>query len=702
MRDTRSRIKYCYNALVAILITTIATGLLAGCANIGSPEGGPRDYTPPHVVKTSPAMGMTGYDGNKVEITFNEIVNIKDQQKKVVVSPAQRNPPLIKSLGKKISVELRDTMRPETTYVIDFSNSIEDNNEGNQLDGYAFTFSTGSEIDSLRISGIVLNASNLEPLQHVLVGMHSNLSDTAFTRLPLERITRTNDLGQFTIMGLKPGRYHVFALNDVDGDYRMARTEDIAFLDRIIEPSTSTFTSQDTTFTFDHRIDTVVTATHTEFLPNNILLTMFNENYQALYLKTTSRPSPSKLHIMFGAAVDTLPRLQVLQPHGIYGDDWYRLERTARADSLTYWLTDSTLIKADSITVAAQYLKVDSTDHVVWYNDTIKFAYTKPAYLVRQEREQQKEHDENVKRLTQLRERMAQGKDVDSTEVADLEKALAPHTATAKMEIVKKGALEVYDSIKVKIDAPIRHIDMTRVSLEMKHDSLWEELPVADFVPADDYDILTFKLPMQLEPDSSYRLTVDKGAFTTIYGLENDSVSAEFRIKALEEYANLLVRVNVKSGAFIELLDNTEKPIRSQTVVDGVATFDNVPAESYYMRLTLDSNGNGRWDTGNYALHLQPEEVYYFPKVVKLRSNWDVEQLWNIYETALDLQKPEAIKKNKPEKKNNSLEKNDNKKKKNGNGEDEDEDEFNSRGFGNATYSGNKYRDYQNDRNRTR
>ena len=156
--------------------------LVAACANIGSPEGGPRDYNPPRVVRTSPEAGALNFQGKKVEITFDEIVNIKDQQKKVVVSPTPKEQPLIRALGKKVTVEFRDTLEPATTYVIDFSNAIEDNNEGNPLDGYAFSFSTGSELDSLRVSGMVLRASDLEPMQHVLVGLHSNLAASAFTR----------------------------------------------------------------------------------------------------------------------------------------------------------------------------------------------------------------------------------------------------------------------------------------------------------------------------------------------------------------------------------------------------------------------------------------------------------------------------------------------------------------------------------------
>ena len=211
------------------LLTAVVGLVLAACASIGSPEGGPRDYTPPQVVKTSPEAGSINFKGQKVEITFDEIVNLKDQLKKVIISPAPKTQPLIRTMGKKVTVEFREPLLENTTYVIDFSNAIEDNNEGNQLDGYSFAFSTGDQIDTLAMSGIVLRAKDLEPMQHIIVGLHSNLDDTAFTRLPLERVSRTNDLGKFTLRNLKPGSYHVFAINDVDGDYRMARTEDIAF-----------------------------------------------------------------------------------------------------------------------------------------------------------------------------------------------------------------------------------------------------------------------------------------------------------------------------------------------------------------------------------------------------------------------------------------------------------------------------------------
>ena len=686
---TRRNATYLLLVALAVIVTA--------CANIGSPEGGPRDYTPPTFVRSTPSQGQLNVRGNKIEITFDEIVNVKDQQKKVVVSPVQKNPPVIKAMGRKITIELRDSLLPETTYCIDFSNAIEDNNEGNPIDGFTMAFSTGNTIDSLQISGMVLRAKDLEPMQHIIVGLHSNLNDTAFSTISLERISRTNDRGQFTLRNLKPGRYHVFALNDVDGDYRMARTEDIAFLDEIIVPQASRFESMDTVFTFDHRVDTVIAATHTAFTPNTVLLTMFNENYIPLYLKKTERLTPERLTVMMSNRSDSLPTLRVLEPE-YTGDNWYHLERTERNDSLIYWLTDSTLIRNDSLKVELTYLRTDSADMLTSRTDTVTFAYRNPNYLVRQEAEQLKERQQIEKRLEQLLEKQAAGKSVDEEEIEELTKELKPVVPKLKVDWTMTNMLEINDSIGIKTSVPIAYVDPTKVHLEMKHDTLWVPVDgVPPMIPADEFSATRYVLPMTLTPNSTYRITIDSLAVTSIYGVANDAINAEVRVRAIEEYANLVIRVNVAEHAFVDLLNNKDEVVMTRTVTGGVAKFDNVAPDTYYARLVIDSNDNGVWDTGNYANHIQPEEVYYYPKAIKLRKNWDVEQQWGIYDMALDLQKPDAIKHNKPEQSKNALESKKNKKGNATNEEDED-DEFNSTGFGSGAYSGNKYRDYQNTR----
>lgn len=685
-------------------LLTFAVGvLLVACASIGSPEGGPRDYTPPQVVKTSPEPGSVNFKGNKVEITFDEIINLKDQQKKVIISPAPKTQPLIRTVGKKVTVEFRDTLQENTTYVIDFSNAIEDNNESNQLDGYTFAFSTGETIDTMAVSGMVLRANDLEPMQHVIVGLHSNLDDTAFTSLPLERISRTNDKGMFTLRHLKPGTYHVFALNDVDGDYRMARTEDIAFLDDLIVPSVSEYTSQDTVFTFDRHIDTVMTATHTLYLPNDLLLCMFNENYRSHYVKQTARPEANKLHVLFGSPNDTLPELDIIRP-AEHKADWYRVERTPANDSIFYWITDSALIKTDTIIVAMTYLRSTNNDELEQATDTIRFGWRKSSAQIKEEEKKQKERDERAKRLAQLLEKQenaaSQGKELNEGELEELKELQRPDPnehPTLKMDLAKSGTLDVGDSIILKFDTPIAHIDPAGVHLEIKRDTLWVPLATASLQPVDDCNPMRYWLPFTSLPDSVYRVTIDSAAVISVYGLPNLLLKKDLKVNGLEEYANVYFTVNVNNGAFVELLTNNEKVERTVPVHNGTFEILNVKPGSYYLRLTLDTNGNGKWDTGNYLNHLQPEEVYYYPKKLTLRRNWDLDERWNIYETAVDLQKPNDIKHNKPEQAKNKVEKKTNK-----TSEDEDEDNEFGTGITN-TYTGNKYNDTKRNRvNRAR
>lgn len=680
------------------VVTVVVGLLLVACASIGSPEGGPRDYTPPQMVKSSPEPGALNFKGNKVEIVFDEFINLKDQQKKVIISPAPKTQPLIRTVGKKVTIEFRDELEENTTYVIDFSNAIEDNNEGNQLDGYSFAFSTGDEIDTLAMSGIVLRARDLEPMQHIIVGLHSNLDDTAFTHVPLERVSRTNDRGKFTLRNLKPGSYHVFALNDVDGDYRMARTEDIAFLDEIVVPSTGEYTSQDTVFTYDHRVDTVMTATHTLFLPNDLLLCMFNEGYRSHYVKQTARPEANKLHVLFGAPNDTLPKMEVLRPAD-HQRDWYRVERTATNDSLFYWITDSAMIKTDTIIVAMTYLRTDTADRLVEVTDTVRFGYRKPNAQIKEEEKKAKEREERAKRLAQLLEKqekaVAQGKELSEGELEELKELQhvdPDEIPRLKMDLAKSGTLDVGDSIIFKFDTPIAAINPAGVHLEIKRDTLWVPYPSVPSVrPVDDFDPLRYWLPFTTQPDSVYRVTVDSAAVVSVYGLTNEKLSKELKVSGLEEYANVYFSVNVKDSAFVELLASGEKVARTVPVQNGAFELLNVKPGTYYLRLTIDKNGNGKWDTGNYAEHLQPDEVYYYPKKLNLRRNWDLDETWNIYQTALDLQKPEDIRHNKPEKAKNKVEK-----KQNRSDEDEEEDEFGT-GITN-TYTGDKYNDAKRSR----
>ena len=689
---------------MAVMLAMIMAWAGTSCANIGSPEGGPRDYTPPRMVKSTPAPGCLNFSGRKVELTFDEYIQLKDQSTKVVISPAPKDQPSIKVLGRKVVVEFQDDLEPNTTYVIDFTNALLDNNESNSLDGFSFAFSTGETLDTLQASGIVLRARDLEPMQHVLVGLHRCPDDTAFLRQPFDRSTRTNDKGEFTLRNLKAGDYRIYALGDLDGNYRWARNEDMAWTPRVITPTTSSFTSQDTVFTFDHRVDTVTTGTHTLFLPNDVYLPMFNENYRAQYLKKTDRIGDNKLSVLLAASSTEKPSIELIRPRP-QRHDWYSEETRSTRDSVVYWLTDSTLIKSDSIIARVTYLKSDSLDNLVKQVDTVNFVYRKSNALIKAEAKEKKERENRAKEIAKLQERLnkqiAEGKAIEDIEdtreqLRLLQRADSVHAPVLPLTVTK-SKMGIADSISFVSETPIARIDPHGITLrQMQPDSSWVPVTIPAPLPSDTCSRLRYVIPARLEPGGVYRLRVEPGAVTSIYDIACDSIVADINVGATDEYSNLFFSITppLNEPAFVELLDQNEKVVATADVKRGEAEFENVEPGYYYARITLDTNGNGQWDTGNFADHRQPETVLYYPGKLRLRANWDVEQPWDIFATALNLQKHDDIKHNQPEQGKSLYEQRQNKEKsKNKKQGEEEDDEFNSNSFGEGIYSGNKYRD---------
>lgn len=694
-----------------LIIAALAAMLLYSCASIGSPTGGPVDMDPPIFIGSNPAPNTLNFKGNRIELEFDEVVTLVDQSEKVMYSPVQRETPRLTALGHKVTVEFRDTMKPGTTYSIDFANCIQDNNENNPLENFAFAFSTGDTIDTLQVSGIVLRARDLEPMQKVVVGIHSNLNDSAFTKLQFDRVARTNDRGQFTIRNLKPGRYRIYALNDADRDYKFVRTEDMAFLLDTIIPDTYMETTMDTVFTKSMAVDTVTQGTHTVFIPNDILLSMSNEGYVSQYLYAYERPDYNRIYIKFSARSDTLPTIKVIEPQVRDDDSWYKLQRSEFNDSLFYWITDTTLAHNDSIRITLNYLRTDTLENLTYTTDTlyvnIKNAYKRQLEKSKKDeaeryKELKEEYEKNLERLRKRAEERKTERDTvkaemearaDSMELATVlrtwEKDSIDRIPFFDFKLTSTATVDVDAPLTFEVVEPIDTIMMSGFHLWKQYeDSLWEELPVPALIPNEPHEIMKWSMPVKWEPGATYKLRIDSMSVYGIYGTPNKTIEQLFKVRGLEEYANLYLSISPATGpAFVELLNTGDAVQRTATVgSDGYAVFNNVIPGDYYARIVLDRNSNGEWDTGNFASHLQPEEVYYYPKKISLKQNWDIEQSWNIYEVAVDMQKPEAIKKNKPEKK--KWEKNDTDK-----FGEEEEDIYDE---GPAIYTGNKYTDYQN------
>ncbi len=619
------------------LVAVIISLLMAACASMGRPEGGPRDEDPPVYVRSNPAPGEVRFNKNRIEVYFNENVQLENPQQKVVVSPAQRLTPQVIAGGKRVTVDLRDTLLPNTTYTIDFADAIADLNEKNILDGFALDFATGDTIDTLRISGMLFSARNLEPAQQILVGVHSNTADSAISTLKLDRIARTNQYGQFTIRGMKPGQYRVYAINDINRDYKWDRSEDVAFYDFIVEPSAVNFEVTDTLLASDGT-DSLATRPGVQYLPNDILLTWFNEEYRSQYLGDYSRADSTRITLNFAAPADTLPILTIVsganagrridQSNSI-------LNTTLYLDSLDIWFTDPAIYTQDSMLIEARYKRTDTLDNLSWTTDTLRFNYIRR----KQKKEKKKEEADSVPKVDLLEFKVTSGSQQD-----------------------------LYKGLTFSVSQPISVIDSAGIHLEIKQDTLWT--PVTPPVLRQDtiYTPLRYKADYQWEPGEKYRLTIDSMAIKGIYGYINRPVIHEFSVKNFEDYSTLTFNLTDSTGLIVvELLNSQDQPVMTLPVVDGSVTFDYINPGTYYARGFYDVNHNGVWDTGSIAEQRQPEEIFYYPKKIELKKNWDIQQSWNPLEIPVDMQKPIEIKKNKPKKTDFSQQQNN---------EEEEEDEW--------------------------
>lgn len=627
-----------YLQYISIFSIAAISIILVACASIGRPEGGPRDEMPPVYISSTPKAGATNVSKPKIEILFDENISIKDASTKVVVSPAQNAQPSIFASGKKVIVELRDSIIPNTTYTVDFADAICDLNEGNPIDGFAIDFSTGDSIDSLRISGMLFEARTLEPAQGMLVGVYSNLADSAISTLPLERISKTNQLGQFTIRGLKPGKYHLFALNDKNRDYHWDRSEDIAFYDMEISPSTTSIEVTDTLRAVDGT-DSLVTRQGVKYLPNDILLTWFNEGYAAQYLKDYKRPERKKITLGFATKSDTLPQITIINGEnaGMDIDEWAVLNTGETLDTLEYWIKNPQILAQDSILVSARYLRTDTNDQLSWATDTLK--------LIFKDRKTKKKKKKNEEEDT------------------------VPQINFINWMLLASNPQDINRPLRFQSSQPIESIDNNKIHLSIFRDTVWEEVPHSPIIPDSAHRILSFTMPVQWEPGMKYKLEIDSAAIVGIYNEWNKKISQEFNVRATEDYANLFFEVSPSDNPIVvELLDGSDKVVSSAPIVDGYASFYYILPGTYYARAFIDLNKNGKYDSGNLSQKVQPEEIYYYNKRITAKKNWDIEQTWNIFELPIDAQKPLEIKKNRPAQKRTD---------KNQNEEDEEEyDEF--------------------------
>lgn len=218
-----------------ISIYIIALFLLAGCAKVSTPVGGPRDTTPPKVLKLLPEDQSTNFSERTIKITFDEFFTLNNPTENVLISPPMQQQPEFEIKNKTLVVKIKDTLRANTTYNLLFTDCILDYNESNKLGLLQYSFSTGNAIDSCTISGSISDAKNLNPAEGFFIFLYDKDIDSLPKSAMPTYITKANKDGRFSFRNIAAGSYKVFALKDGNGNYRYdLPTEEIAFLDSMV------------------------------------------------------------------------------------------------------------------------------------------------------------------------------------------------------------------------------------------------------------------------------------------------------------------------------------------------------------------------------------------------------------------------------------------------------------------------------------
>ena len=686
--------------LFYIICTTI---LVVACANIGSPDGGPYDETPPRVVRTSPKIGSTKSNATRIVIEFDENVKLDNATENVIISPPQIEQPEIDATGKKITIRLLDSIKPETTYTIDFSDAIKDNNESNSMGDYAFTFSTGETIDSMQVSGYVLDASNLEPVKGIVVGVYAlpdstaELPDSVFKTKPLERVSRTDASGHFVIKGLNNGYYKAFAVNDQNQNFIYDQnSEMVAFLDRKFKSTSKPDVKPDTVWHDSIHYDSIIYSGYTHYYPDDLTLTAFTVDKQDRQLLKKERPQLNMFTIMFSSGSDTLPKIKGLN---FDAENAFIVDATEKNDTLNYWIRDSLIYNIDTLEFVMDYYATDTTGTLVVVSDTSFLASKISREKVRKEAEKAyeewaKEYRKQYKADMRAKER----EDVDDeggreeasekkegeigeegeqdaapsdnqdevkdagkkksgkkkkkkTKIDDADIPIPPMPEEfMEIKMENASAIDPDKNVDFIFPEPLDSVDMTKMRFYTKRDSL--EIPEKFIFKQVPGKVMTYRFYAEWQPDSTYFLECDTGMFVNIYGKRSASQKKSIKVGSLDTYSTLFVVLQgAEPAAVVELLNGSDKVVKTLPAKDGKADFYFIKPGTYYLRMFNDRNGNGKWDTGNYDEHLQAEEVYYYHKAMELKANWEITENWHPKERRLFEQKPLVITKQKDEKK---------------------------------------------------
>ena len=571
-------------------------GFCLGCAQVGSPSGGPRDKNPPQLLESDPPNYSIRFEAKKIQITFDEYIVLESVNQELIVSPPMEEQPEVKLRKKTLIIEFEEELKENTTYTFNFGNAIKDLHEGNKLQNFEYVFSTGDILDSLSVKGTLRYAETLKkPKEAISIMLYSDLRDSVpLTEIPMY-VGRSDDSGVFSVNNLRPGEYKVFALKDGNNNFLFdLPSEEIAFLDTSLTVNTDFVMQLLGIEALDSIAMPVDTSSRTasDTIPDlgpdltsvYIDLMLFTEPSDIQYLSDYMREDRRKLLTTFALPLSDSFQYDFLLEEGeeiSFLEDFSDLR-----DSLTLWVIDSLHYKKDSLWMALKYTVKDTAEKYVSQHDTLIFTY---------------------KEQTSKKRKKSTSVSVEKLELTTIR---------------KRGFQDLHHKLGLSLNFPLEKVTDSLISLYHIPDSV--ELPVPFEVEADSVLLNRALLSVNWESAANYRLEILPGALASIYPLEHDTIDVSFETRDTEYYGQILLKLtNVNHRVLVQLLSKQKVISVREVDADGQYVFPNLSPREYTFKFIHDLNENGRWDTGEYLEKRQPEPVEFLPGNIEVRSNWD-------------------------------------------------------------------------------
>lgn len=572
------------NHSILLLIFFCTLLLITGCARIVSPSGGPRDTTPPVILKEQPENQSVNFTEKNIRITFDEFIVLNSPSENILISPPLKNTPDYTIKGKSLNIYISDTLRENTTYNILFSNAIKDFTEGNLIPLSQYTFSTGDYVDSFMIKGFVQQANSKDPVSNVFVFLyHDDVDSLPLTTLP-DYVTRTQKDGHFYFYNIAEGNYKLFALKDINSNYIFdLPNEHIAFSD-VTFPASPIESHTDTLPTTDSVDHVILVDEHHHDEP---ILRFFEQEDTVQRLLKPINNQPAIYKIVYKQPFDKFEVLQ-LKPDSVIP---YMEAINSTRDTITW------------------YFRQPITDSLVYQLTVDQLAPDTLVLLPYKQPVQKDRRGGGAKTATpnNLAVQIANGEDL-------------------------------YKPLTLNFDFPILPIDSFPVTIIQK--GRRDSDTIIRYYSAPDTFLLSLPIPFPIEENLSYSIIIRDSIFTGYNGRTNDSILSSFTIKSEKDYGHLQMEYVVKdhnSNYIITLLSSENKIMQSDIISKSRRIeYKNIAPGSYKIKVIIDANRNGRWDTGNYHKKRQPEEIIFYNKPLQVRGLWELEETFDIEEVRID------------------------------------------------------------------